>query len=227
LQFFSFCDQCCGSGSGSVCFWASWIRIRYEVQGTDPSLILKANNSKQNLNSYYFFYFLSLKNAVNVASKKVIRKKYFLAVILKVADENTVPVSESAPKRNGTAILSVTNLHSSCVLPPPPPDCRHPSLLPPPPPHPPHLPPRSPRSPPSGCSSPPAAALKGTVSQAVLRIPDPGTGDFLTSGSEMGKKIKIRIRDEHPGSYFRELRVEDRGKNSLIWIRVRDLDSFF
>jgi hypothetical protein len=33
-----------------------------------------------------------------------------------------------------------------------------------------------------------------------------GSGAFLTSGSGMGKKIRIRIRDEHPGSYFRELR---------------------
>jgi hypothetical protein len=46
-----------------------------------------------------------------------------------------------------------------------------------------------------------------------------GSGAFLTSGSGiwdpgsgMGKKIKIRIRDIHPGSYFRELRNNFLGK---------------
>jgi hypothetical protein len=32
---------------------------------------------------------------------------------------------------------------------------------------------------------------------------DPGSVAFLTPGSGMGKKIKIRIRDEHPGSEMR------------------------
>jgi hypothetical protein len=40
--------------------------------------------------------------------------------------------------------------------------------------------------------------------------PDPGSGSFLTPKSGMGKKSGsgsgIRIRDEQPGSYFRELR---------------------
>jgi hypothetical protein len=44
--------------------------------------------------------------------------------------------------------------------------------------------------------------------------PDPGSGAFLTPesgafvtpGSRMGKKNRIRIRDEQPGSYFQELR---------------------
>jgi hypothetical protein len=36
--------------------------------------------------------------------------------------------------------------------------------------------------------------------------PDPGSGIFLTPGSRMGKKSISGIRDEHPGSYFRELR---------------------
>ncbi len=37
--------QCCGSGSvGSVCFWASWIRI----------LLSSSKNSKKNLDSYCF-----------------------------------------------------------------------------------------------------------------------------------------------------------------------------
>jgi hypothetical protein len=33
-----------------------------------------------------------------------------------------------------------------------------------------------------------------------------GSGAFLTPGSGMGKKIRIRIRDEQTGSHFRELR---------------------
>jgi hypothetical protein len=42
----------------------------------------------------------------------------------------------------------------------------------------------------------------------VLRIliRDPVSGAFLTPGSGMSKKIRIRIRDEQLGSYFRELR---------------------
>ncbi len=64
--------QCCGSGStGSTCFWASWIRI----------LLSSCKNSKNNLDAYYFvtllslFYFLSLKNDVNIASKSDKQKK--------------------------------------------------------------------------------------------------------------------------------------------------------
>ncbi len=48
----------------------------------------------------------------------------------------------------------------------------------------------------------------GIVPSSVAN-PDPGPGAFLDPGIRMGKKIKIRIgiriRDEHPGSYFREL----------------------
>jgi hypothetical protein len=59
--------QCCGSGSesgstGSTCFWVSRIRI----------LLSSLKNNKKNLDSHYFvtlFYFLSLKNDVNVPSK--------------------------------------------------------------------------------------------------------------------------------------------------------------
>jgi hypothetical protein len=40
--------------------------------------------------------------------------------------------------------------------------------------------------------------------------PDPESGSFFTPVSGMGKKSgsgsQIRIRDEQPGSYFRELR---------------------
>jgi hypothetical protein len=35
---------------------------------------------------------------------------------------------------------------------------------------------------------------------------DPGSGAFLTPRSGVSKKIRIRIRDEQPGSYFRELK---------------------
>ncbi len=37
-------------------------------------------------------------------------------------------------------------------------------------------------------------------------VADPGSGAFLTPGIRDGLKIKIRIRDEYFGSYFRELR---------------------
>jgi hypothetical protein len=39
-------------------------------------------------------------------------------------------------------------------------------------------------------------------------VADPGSGAFLTlgSGSRDGKKVRIRIRDEQPGSYILELR---------------------
>jgi hypothetical protein len=40
--------------------------------------------------------------------------------------------------------------------------------------------------------------------------------DPLDPGSGMGKKIKIRIRDEHPGSYFRELR-------NKFWLKILKL----
>jgi hypothetical protein len=38
--------------------------------------------------------------------------------------------------------------------------------------------------------------------------PDPGSGAFLTLGSGMGK-----IRDEQPGSYFRELKT-------IFWVKI-------
>jgi hypothetical protein len=48
----------------------------------------------------------------------------------------------------------------------------------------------------------------------VLRIRYPGSGAFLTPGSGIwdGKKVRIRIRDEQPGSYFLELRNHIFGK---------------
>ncbi len=45
--------------------------------------------------------------------------------------------------------------------------------------------------------------------------PDPGSGLFLTSRSGMGQKN--RIRDEHFGSYFREL------QNNIVWLKYLNL----
>ncbi len=53
--------------------------------------------------------------------------------------------------------------------------------------------------------------------------PDPEYGAFLTPGSGMGKKIRIRIWDEQPGSYFRELSYNFLGYkyfNSLLRSRI-------
>jgi hypothetical protein len=59
----------------------------------------------------------------------------------------------------------------------------------------------------------------------------PGSGAFLTPGSGMGTKSRsgsgIRIRDEHPGEYFRELRNSFLVKNTLMQIRIRDSESFW
>jgi hypothetical protein len=63
----------------------------------------------------------------------------------------------------------------------------------------------------------------------VQSVPDPGSGDFLTPGSGMGKKksrFGIIIRDEHPGSYFRELRnnfLIEKYLNSFMWNWMRNL----
>jgi hypothetical protein len=47
-------------------------------------------------------------------------------------------------------------------------------------------------------------------------VADPGSGAFLPPGSGMGKKSGsgIRIRDEPPGSYFREL------KKTMFWVKI-------
>ncbi len=67
-----------------------------------------------------------------------------------------------------------------------------------------------------------------------ISVADPGSGAFLTPGSgiwdlgsEMGKKLKIRIRDEYAGTYFRELRNNFLGYkclNSLM--RIPDPEYF-
>ena len=99
-------NQCCGSESGSTCFWASriririhqsevWIRIR--IRPWIRILLSSCKNSKKNLDFYYFvtlFDFLSLENYVNVLSnsnkqKKCLNKNFFLVGILKVNDQKS------------------------------------------------------------------------------------------------------------------------------------------
>ncbi len=55
-----------------------------------------------------------------------------------------------------------------------------------------------------------------------IRIRDPVTFWPLDRGSERGKKIKIRIRDEHPWSYLRAQKHLVKILNSFLWIRIRD-----
>ncbi len=73
------------------------LRIRIRIHMI-RILLSSCNNSKKNLDSYYFgtlFDFLSLKNDVKVASKKYMIsrkncvKKLLLAGILEVNDENS------------------------------------------------------------------------------------------------------------------------------------------
>ncbi len=54
--------------------------------------------------------------------------------------------------------------------------------------------------------------------------PDPGSGAFLTARTGMGKKIRIRIHDDQPRSYFRELRNHFFGLKYLnSFMQIRDL----
>ncbi len=69
----------------------------------------------------------------------------------------------------------------------------------------------------------------------VSRVADPGSGAFLTLGSGMSKKSRsgsgIRIRNEHSGSYLRELRTNFLGLlrylNYLMRIWIWEPESFF
>ncbi len=56
------CVQCCGSGSvGSVCFWASWIRIRIHYQKhRSRSFYHLDHHCKKNLDTYCFVTSLDL-----------------------------------------------------------------------------------------------------------------------------------------------------------------------
>jgi hypothetical protein len=82
------CWQCCGSGSGSTCFWVSRIRTRIHLSEVWIRIRIllwirilpsSCKNSKKNLDSYYFvtlFDFLSLKNDIKVASKSNKQKNF-------------------------------------------------------------------------------------------------------------------------------------------------------
>jgi hypothetical protein len=62
--------------------------------------------------------------------------------------------------------------------------------------------------------------IKVIVIFAFFSVADPGSGAFLTPGSGMGKKIRIRIWDEQSESYFRELR------NNFCVKHFKDISSF-
>jgi hypothetical protein len=88
-------DLCCGSGS--TCFWATWIRIRIhysDVWIRIRILLSPSKNSKKKLASYCFvtsFWLFIFENYRN-GPKKVKSKKILLLVfvsILKVNDENS------------------------------------------------------------------------------------------------------------------------------------------
>jgi hypothetical protein len=79
-----------------------------------------------------------------------------------------------------------------------------------------------------------AVAEEGTVVRWYIQCCGSASGIrcFFASRIQDGKKIKIHIRDEHPGSYFRELKncfwVKKIHKllNSLMRIRIRDPEFF-
>jgi hypothetical protein len=59
------------------------------------------------------------------------------------------------------------------------------------------------------------------TTESCFADPDPGSGAFLTSGSgiriqesKIGKKIKARIRDEHPESYCISGSLE-----TIFWVK--------
>jgi hypothetical protein len=48
---------------------------------------------------------------------------------------------------------------------------------------------------------------------------DPESGAFLTQGSGVGKKIKIRIPDEHPEHISESI-------ETIFWVKILDIYSF-
>ncbi len=76
-------EQCCGSGSvGSICFWASWIRILLSESGS-RSFFHQAKIVRKTLVFtvlWILFDFLSLKNDVNVPSKS--NNNYIISFLL-------------------------------------------------------------------------------------------------------------------------------------------------
>ncbi len=106
--------QC--SGSGSQCFWASWIRIPYSEVWIRIRILLwirillsLCKNSEKNLDSYYFvthFDFLSLKTDVNVASKSNKQKKLCTKISFLLASWRSmmkIAGSGSISQRHGSA----------------------------------------------------------------------------------------------------------------------------
>ncbi len=67
---------------------------------------------------------------------------------------------------------------------------------------------------------------KRNITVLRIRIRDPMPFWPLDPGSGRGKKIKIRIRDEHPGSYFRELKTIFWGLE-ILKLFYADLESFW
>jgi hypothetical protein len=77
-------------------------------------------------------------------------------------------------------------------------------------------------------------ASKRKLCEHMRGVVDPNSGAFLTPGSGIldpwWVKDMIRIQDEHPGSYFRELRNNFLGYkylNFFLRIRIRDPESFW
>jgi hypothetical protein len=70
--------------------------------------------------------------------------------------------------------------------------------------------------------NPDSVNLDLVKNQRAVSVLDPDPVPFLTRGSGMGKESRSGIRDEHPGSYFRELRNYSFG----FVMRIRDPESF-
>ncbi len=69
-----------GTGSGSVCFWISWIQIRIRQSEVRSRILLSSSKkSQKNIDSYFFVTFLWLfiiENDVNVPSKSKQQKNF-------------------------------------------------------------------------------------------------------------------------------------------------------
>ncbi len=99
--------QCWWSGSGSVCFWASWIRIRYSEVWI-RNLLSSRKNSKKNLDSYCF---VTSFGPFIVPSKSNKQKK-----IASWRSEALICGSWSVPKCHGSTILLLLWLTSGCMV---------------------------------------------------------------------------------------------------------------
>jgi hypothetical protein len=100
-------NQCCESGSvGSICFWASWIRIRIlqsEVWIRIRILLLSSKND----------------NDINVPSnkQKTLYKNLFFVGVLKVSDENSrIRIHYSEAWIRGSGCGSTLKCHGSATL---------------------------------------------------------------------------------------------------------------